>query len=146
MLQIGTKTPEFELASSSGGKLSSADLRGHNAVVVFYPKNNTLFCNIQLARLEKYRRQFELSNTKVLAINSAPAESHQKFCRQKHFNFPILSDPDKKVLAQFDAQRPNGQGVVRTVYAIDKEGKVISARRGMGKLKQLVEFMKGQSS
>ena len=40
-LPIGAKAPDFELESSSGGKLSLAALRGRFAVIVFYPKNNT---------------------------------------------------------------------------------------------------------
>ncbi len=40
-LPVGTPVPEFDLEASTGGRLSSADLRGKFAVVVFYPKNNT---------------------------------------------------------------------------------------------------------
>lgn len=41
MLKIGTKAPDFNLESSSGGKLKLSDLNGKYAVIVFYPKNNT---------------------------------------------------------------------------------------------------------
>jgi len=142
LLEIGTKAPKFNLESSSGGKLSSDDLIGHNTVVVFYPRNNTPGCNIQLANLEKSRLAFEKVNTRVLAINSATVESHQKFCTKKKFNFPILSDPDEKVLAQFKAQKEKGKGVIRTVYAIDKDGNIVSAKRGMGDFRELLKLFK----
>jgi peroxiredoxin Q/BCP len=146
MLKIGTKAPKFNLESSSGGKLSNGDLKGSNAVIVFYPRNNTPGCNIQLARLEKARTAFEKLNTKVLAINSAGVESHQKYCQKKNFNFPILSDPGEKILASFKAQKEKGKGVMRTVYAIDKDGKVISAVRGMGDFKELQKLIKESSN
>ena len=41
LLPIGAKAPDFDLESSSGGRLSLAALRGKFAVIVFYPKNNT---------------------------------------------------------------------------------------------------------
>jgi len=41
LLSIGAAAPDFDLESSSGGRLSLADLRGGFAVIVFYPKNNT---------------------------------------------------------------------------------------------------------
>ena len=142
MLEIGDKIPDFNLESSSGGNLSSRDLSGQNAVIVFYPANNTLICNIQLARLEKTRASFEKINTRVLAINPAPVESHRKFCAQKKFNFPILSDPGENVLSQFKAQKNSGRGVIRTVYAFNKNGRLVSAKRGMGDFKQLLRLFK----
>lgn len=41
MLKLGSKAPAFKLESSAGGELSLADLKGKNALIVFYPKNNT---------------------------------------------------------------------------------------------------------
>lgn len=41
LFPAGTKAPDFDLESSSGGRLSLRDLRGKFAVVVFYPRNNT---------------------------------------------------------------------------------------------------------
>ncbi len=41
MLEVGTKAPDFDLESSTGGRLSLSDLAGRYAVIVFYPKNNT---------------------------------------------------------------------------------------------------------
>jgi len=41
LLPVGAKAPDFDLESSSGGRLSLSDLRGKFAVIVFYPKNNT---------------------------------------------------------------------------------------------------------
>lgn len=146
MLKIGSSIPRFNLESSSGGQLSSDDLSGRNAVIVFYPRNNTPGCNIQLAKLEKSRNAFELLNTRVLAINSGSVESHQKFCTKKKFNFPILSDPGEKILAKFKAQKEKGKGVIRTVYAVDSEGKIISAVRGMGDFKQLQKLIKESSN
>jgi peroxiredoxin len=41
LLPIGKKAPAFNLEASTGGKLSSRDLEGRFAVIVFHPKNNT---------------------------------------------------------------------------------------------------------
>lgn len=41
MLTIGEQAPDFDLASSLGGKLSLGDLKGRFGVIVFYPANDT---------------------------------------------------------------------------------------------------------
>jgi peroxiredoxin len=90
--------------------------------------------------LEKTRDSFEKINTRVLAINPASVESHRKFCAQKKFNFPILSDPGENVLSQFKAQKNSGRGVIRTVYGIDRQGIIVSAKRGLGDFKKLLKL------
>jgi peroxiredoxin Q/BCP len=68
--------------------------------------------------------------TKVLAINPASVKAHQNYCNQKGFRFPILSDPEREVVAAYRCQKEEGKGVLRTVYAIDPDGKVVFAERG----------------
>ncbi|UCG62864.1 MAG: peroxiredoxin family protein [Candidatus Zixiibacteriota bacterium] len=80
--------------------------------------------------MEHYRPRFEAHNTQVLAINSASPSSHKNYAAKKGFGFPILSDPGEKVLAAYNSQKAGGKGVLRTVYAVDPQGKVIFAERG----------------
>ncbi|UCE23870.1 MAG: redoxin domain-containing protein [Candidatus Zixiibacteriota bacterium] len=89
--------------------------------------------------MEHYRSRFEATNTKVLAINSASVTAHQNYARKKGFNFPILSDPGEKVLAKFKSQKPTGKGVLRTVYALDPNGKVIFAERGQASFEEVLK-------
>jgi len=74
-------------------------------------------------------------------VNPASLKSHQTYCERKGFGFPILSDPGGEVTARFQCRKPSGKGVLRTVYALDTEGKVIFAERGqadLGKVSQLI--------
>lgn len=41
MLSTGTTVPAFKLEGSGGRTVSSEDISGRFAVIVFYPKNNT---------------------------------------------------------------------------------------------------------
>jgi len=41
MLKIGSEVPSFELEGSGDTRISSAELAGKFAILVFYPKNNT---------------------------------------------------------------------------------------------------------
>lgn len=66
----------------------------------------------------------------MLGINSASVTAHQNYCSKKGFSFPILSDPGEVVLAKYKSQKEEGKGVLRTVYGLNEEGKVVFAERG----------------
>ncbi|MGH7292112.1 MAG: redoxin domain-containing protein, partial [Myxococcota bacterium] len=40
-LTAGAKAPDFSLEDQNGRRVSSAELRGRNVVVYFYPKDDT---------------------------------------------------------------------------------------------------------
>jgi len=85
-------------------------------------------------------------STKVLAINPASVKSHQNYCDKKGFGFPILSDPDGKVVALYRCQKQLLKGVVRTVYALDPEGRVIFAERGQADYRDIMETIRSHMS
>jgi thioredoxin-dependent peroxiredoxin len=83
-----------------------------------------------LADLESARAQFESHNTAVMAINHASMESHAEYCNSKGFGFPILSDPDKRIIDLFGCRNWLTGGVSRAVFAVDTNGRVIFAEPG----------------
>jgi len=80
-----------------------------------------------------------------MAINPAPVKAHQNYVNKKGFGFPILSDPGEKVLVAYHSQKPTGRGAVRTVYAMDPEGKIIFAERGHASYEAILEKIKSLS-
>lgn len=72
-------------------------------MLVFYPKNNTPVCNLQLTNYDLNYESFEKNNIQVIGINIAGVSEHKSYCEQKGFKFPLLSDIDKKVSTRFDA-------------------------------------------
>ena len=98
-----------------------------------------------MTNLEHYRAQFESINTRVLAINSASITAHKNYCEKKGFGFPILSDPGEQVLAKYKCQKPEGKGVLRTVYALDPNGRIIFAERGQADFDTVMETIKSSN-
>jgi peroxiredoxin len=77
----------------------------------------------------------------VLAINPAPVSSHKNYTARKGFGFPVLSDQGEKVLADYRSQKIVGKGVLRTVYALDPDGKVIFAERGHADYNEILKII-----
>jgi len=78
----------------------------------------------------------------VYAINPASPEAHRKYVDQKDFNFKILSDAEREAAAQYRALKENGKSIERSVYVIDKAGKIAFARRGMPADKDILASIK----
>ncbi len=76
--------------------------------------------------IEKYRK----AGVHPFGVNPAGVESHQKYAEGFKFNFPLLSDPDRKVAEAYGALKPDGHGIQRSVVLIAKDGKVVFAQRG----------------
>jgi peroxiredoxin Q/BCP len=51
-------------------------------------------------------------------------ESHRRFAEKHGLNFPLLADPDKKVVKAYDVDGPLGFGVRRGTYLIGSDGKI----------------------
>ena len=67
----------------------------------------------------------------VLGVSADGAESHNKFIAKYKLPFPLLSDPDRKVMKRYGAfgekmmYGKKTQGVIRSSVLIGKDGKVL---------------------
>ena len=74
--------------------------------------------------------EFQKIGAAVLGISPDSEASHQKFIEQFKIPFPLLCDPDKKVLTQYDAfgeKKMYGKvsmGVIRSTVWVGPDGKV----------------------
>jgi peroxiredoxin Q/BCP len=129
MLVVGTVAPLFELKSADGTLYRLADYAGKSYVVlIFYPGDETPVCTKQLCEIRDEYAAFGSRNAVVFGVNPAAAASHQKFSGKHGLQFPLLIDEKNTVAAAYGTKAPVMNK--RTVYVIDKEGKVIFAQRG----------------
>ncbi len=92
------------------------------------------------------RTQFESSNAAALAMNRASVASHERHATKMGFGFPILSDPDRATAGAYKCQKSTGKGVIRALYALGPDGKVIFAERGHADLKSVLALIKSRRS
>jgi peroxiredoxin Q/BCP len=129
MLAVGNLAPAFALEDQDGNVVRLEDLRGkRNVVLVFYPGDNTPVCTKQLCAIRDDFTDFEKLDVAVFGINAQSAKSHKKFVEKQHFPFPLLVDSDKKVVTAYGTK---GLLTKRTVYGIDKDGRIVFAQRGL---------------
>jgi peroxiredoxin Q/BCP len=74
--------------------------------------------------------EYKKKGVTTLGMNPATVESHEKYVEGFTFNFPLVSDPERAAAKAFHALKPDGRGIVRTVYLIGTDGKILFAQRG----------------
>ena len=74
--------------------------------------------------------KFQSRGVRTLGVNPASVPDHEKYVAKFHFNFPLLSDPEREAAKAYRALKPDGKGIVRTVYLIGRGGRVLFGKRG----------------
>jgi peroxiredoxin Q/BCP len=126
-LSVGDHAPDFSLPDQDGNRVSLADLRGRNVVLVFYPGDDTTVCRRQLCEFRDRWAETSEKNTLVFGVNPQIARSHDRFRAKSKLPFPLLVDRGQKVGELYHAR---GLIVKRTVYLVGPDGVIRFARRG----------------
>jgi peroxiredoxin Q/BCP len=130
MIQEGRKAPDFSLASSEGGEVRLADLRGKTVVLYFYPKDDTPGCTREACAFRDSQSALKKKGVVVLGVSGDSLSSHEKFKAKYKLNFPLLSDPDRTVAKKYGAwgekvlYGKKTVGMIRSTFVIDGEGVV----------------------
>ena len=74
--------------------------------------------------------KFEKSRIQPFGVNPASVDAHKKYVDKMHFNFPLLSDPDRAIARAYHALKEDDHGIARTVYVVGKDGTVRFGQRG----------------
>lgn len=102
-LKVGDVAPAFTLPGPDGNPVSSTALLGKGPLVIsFYRGIWCPFCNFELTALEQTRSRIEARGARVVAISQQLAPNSRKSQRQNGLRFPILSDRNGEVGAQFN--------------------------------------------
>ncbi|QPK78822.1 thioredoxin-dependent thiol peroxidase [Corynebacterium lizhenjunii] len=133
-LSPGDKAPDFSLPDDAGNTVSLANFAGQRVLVYFYPRANTPGCTTEACDFRDSLAQLNSADVAVVGISPDKPEALAKFRADHELNFPLLSDPDKQVLAAYGAfgEKKNYgkvvQGVIRSTFLIDADGAIEVAK------------------
>lgn len=137
MIQIGEVAPDFTLESTQGSFQLSALQGKKTAVLIFYPRDNTPGCSRQLTAAQAALAEYAAHGAQVVAVNPGSLASHEKWACKAGFQFPICADSGKKVAEAYKVLKPNG-GIQRTVYVVDRTGRIAWAQEGMPSTEEIL--------
>ena len=132
-LAPGDEAPDFTLPDADGNLVSLSKLRGQRVIVYFYPAAMTPGCTKQACDFRDSLAQLNDAGIDVLGISPDKPAKLVKFRDNEGLTFPLLSDPDRAVLAAYGAYGEKtlyGKktvGVIRSTFVIDAEGRIEKA-------------------
>ena len=147
-LTEGDEAPGFALTSDKGETIDLKDYRGKKVLVYFYPRANTPGCTKEACDFRDSLAQLNDQNIDVVGISPDKPEALAKFRDKYELTFPLLSDPDKAVMTGYGAfgEKKNFgkivQGVIRSTFLVDEEGKVALARYNVKATGHVARIMK----
>ena len=133
-LEVGDKAPSFSLDDADGNKVSLGDFKGRRVIVYFYPAASTPGCTKQACDFRDNLRDLNDAGLNVVGISPDKPEKLAKFRDAEGLTFPLLSDPDRKVLTAYGAYGEKTmygkkvQGVIRSSFVVDENGKIAVAQ------------------
>lgn len=129
-IQTGQQAPDFTLFDTDKNKVSLADQKGSNVVLLFFPLAFTGTCTAELCNVRDNIGIYNNTNAKVFGISVDSLFTLGKFRAEQNLNFPLLSDFNKDASKAYDVLYEvfpafEMQGVSkRAAFVIDQEGVV----------------------
>jgi peroxiredoxin len=127
-MEVGQNAPDITLVDTEKNKVSLADFKGKNVVVLFFPLAFTSVCTTELCNMRDNISLYNNLNAEILGISVDSFYTLAKFKEEQNLNFRLLSDFNKEASKAFDVLYDSFgpfemKGVSkRAAFVIDKEG------------------------
>jgi len=129
-LQPGETAPDFTLTTDTGDPVTLSSLQGRKVILFAYPKAMTPGCTKEACDFRDSLTGLQAAGYAVLGISPDEPPALAKFVERDGLTFPLLSDPEHKVLEEYGAwgeKKNYGRtivGVVRSTFVIDEHGDI----------------------
>ncbi|KAA8969696.1 peroxiredoxin [Mycobacterium sp.] len=128
-MKPGDKAPDFELPDQTGTPRTLSALLARGPVVLFfYPAAMTPGCTKEACHFRDVAAEFDAVGAQRVGISTDPVAKQARFADAHSFDYPLLSDSEGTVAAQFGVKRGllgKLMPVKRTTFVIDTDRTVL---------------------
>ena len=103
-LRAGSPAPLFETLDQYGHPFRLADRKGAWTVLYFYPKDGTPGCTKQACAFRDALKPIHDLGAQVFGVSRGDVKSHARFTRKHSLSFPLLADPEGRVVDLYGAK------------------------------------------
>lgn len=131
LLDEGRTAPDFSLPDETGKIRKLSDYRGKQLVLYFYPKDDTPGCTKEACNFRDDYSDYTNAGIEILGVSPDSPKRHKNFIKKYSLPFTLLADEDHQVCSLYGVwgmKKIFGreiEGVLRTTYIIDAQGKII---------------------
>ena len=126
-MRTGDVVPDFELPDQTGTNRKLSELLADGPVVLFfYPAAMTYGCTKESCHFRDLKAEFDAVGAQRVGISADSVDKQRQFSDKHDFDYPLLSDPDRKVAEMFGVKRGLSiTPVKRATFVIDTDRKII---------------------
>ena len=126
-LEAGQKAPEFEATDQHGTTHTLTGLLDNGPVVLFfYPKAMTTGCTAESCHFRDLAGEFAAAGAQRVGISADSVDRQKEFDDKNDLGYPLLSDADKTIAADYGVKRWGTPGVLkRQTFVIGTDGKLL---------------------
>ena len=141
-------TIEFTLPDQDGQPFSSTAHRRRKLIVFFYPAAMTPGCTAEACDFRDNYQALQEAGYDLVGVSPDAPAKNARFRQKEGLNFPLLSDTDHQVAAQFGAwgtKKLYGKesvGLIRSTFVIGEDGQLEREYRNVkakGHVARLIE-------
>src|ERR1700743_2162278 len=128
-MKTGDPAPDFELPDQTGTPRTLSGLLSDGPVVLFfYPAAMTPGCTKEACHFRDLAQEFAAVGANRVGISVDPVDKQAKFAETQSFDYPLLSDTNGAIAAQFGVKRGLLGELIpgkRTTFVIDTNRPVL---------------------
>ena len=125
-LKAGDEAPSFSLKGSDGKTYSLDDFKGKKSVVVaWFPKAFTGGCTKECQSMREDGKELRKYQVAYFTASVDEPQKNKEFAESLALDYPILSDPDKKVAEEYGVMNPERGVTNRWTFYIGKDGRIL---------------------
>jgi peroxiredoxin Q/BCP len=136
-ITAGKSAPSFELSDDTGAVRRLSDFRGGPLILYFYPADDTPGCTKEACNFRDDYSAYKKAGVTILGVSPDTVQSHAKFKAKYNLPFPLLADVGHTICSKYGVwghKKFMGRefdGVLRTTFLVDKEGKITRVFEGV---------------
>jgi len=131
MLTPGDIAPTAQLLDQDAVAFDWKALKGHRALIFFYPKASTPGCTQQACGLRDVAAQ--IGDTRIIGVSPDKPAAQKKFADKNGLRYPLLADVDHALAEAYDVWKQKSMygrtymGIERSAFLIGPNGKIEQA-------------------
>jgi len=128
--RIGDKAPAFTADSTEGIVNFPQDYEDKWVILFSHPADFTPVCETEFKKFASLIPEFKKLNTQLVGISVDSKYTHKEWMKKidkdREIDFPVLADPDMKIVTLYGMIHPNEseKQTIRSVYFIDPDKKI----------------------
>ena len=130
MLKVGDLAPDFTLPDQDGREVSLHGLLAKGPVLLyFYPADFTPVCTREACAFGALEPELGRAGVTLVGVSPQDSASHARFRERYQLSFPLLADPERRVIRAYGCDGFLGLTVSRVTYLIGTDGRIHEATK-----------------